>query len=333
MAPSLLTARINGMGSYLPEKILTNEELEKIVDTTDDWIFSRTGMKERRIAGNKEQTSSMGAAAAQKALVDAGIKADQVDLVIVATMTPDRLCPSSAAIVQNSIGATNAAAMDLQAACTGFLYALSVAKAFIESATYKTVLVIASEKMSPFVDYTDRSTCVLFGDGAAAAVVSCLGAGFKIGEISLGADGSLGELLTIPGGGSEKPATPESLASRDHYIKMEGREVFKHAVRRMASSVKECLQRAKLTEKEISWLIPHQANIRIMDAMAKQIDLEDEQVYKTVHKYGNTSASSIAIAIDELIHSHEIKAGENLLLVAFGGGLTWGAGILTRIEE
>lgn len=332
MAPTSASARIIGLGSYLPEKILTNEELEKIVETTDEWIFSRTGMKERRIAGNREQTSTMGAAAAVNAIQDAKIIPEQIDLVLVATMTPDFLCPSSAALIQNAIGATKAAAMDLQAACTGFLYALSVAKAFVESQTYKTVLVVASEKMSPFVDYTDRSTCVLFGDGAAAAIVSHTGAGFLIGDVSLGADGSLGALLTIPGGGSANPATHETLEKRDHFIKMEGKEVFKHAVRRMASSVKECLQKAHLTEQDISWLVPHQANIRIMDAMAKQIDLEDEQVYKTVHKYGNTSASSIAIALNELVHSHEITSGENLLLVAFGGGLTWGAALLTRIE-
>lgn len=326
-------ARINGMGSYLPEKVLSNEDLVKMVDTTHEWIFSRTGMKERRIAGANEQTSTMGAAAAQAALKDAGVDANQIEMILVATMTPDYICPSSAALIQHAIGATQAAALDIQAACTGFLYALSLAKAYVESGTYQYVLVVASEKMSPFVDYTDRSTCVLFGDGAAAAVVSGSGAGYAVGEISLGADGSLGELLCIPAGGSRNPVSTETVASRSHYIKMEGREVFKHAVRRMASSVKACLEKAKLTEKDISWLVPHQANIRIMDAMAKQIDLEDHQVYKTVHKYGNTSGSSIAIAMNELIHSHEIDDGKHLLLVAFGGGLTWGAGILTKTEK
>lgn len=333
MTQSLRIARINGMGSYLPEKILSNEDLMKIVDTTDEWIYSRTGMKERRIAGSREQTSTMGAAAGRAALEDAGINPDQLDMIIVATMTPDYLCPSTAALVQHALGATKAAALDIQAACTGFLYGLSLAKAYIESGSYHHVLVIASEKMTPFVDYSDRATCVLFGDGAAAAVVSGNGPGLKIGQISLGADGSLGELLKIPAGGSARPATSQTLDSKEHYIKMEGRDVFKHAVRRMTGAVKECLQKAELTEKELSWLVPHQANIRIMDAMAKQIDLEDRQVYKTVHKYGNTSASSIAIATCELIHTHHVNEGENLLLVAFGGGLTWGAGILTKVGQ
>lgn len=332
MNPSLPKARINGMGSYLPRKVLSNDDLEKMVETTDDWIFSRTGMRERRIAEGDEQTSTMGAAAARAALKDAGIAPDAIDMILVATMTPDHLCPSSAALIQNAIGASKAAALDVQAACTGFLYALSLAKAYIESGIYKHILVVASEKMSPFVDYTDRSTCVLFGDGAGAAVVSGEGSGYAVGEITLGSDGSLGELLCIPAGGSRNPASANTLNARDHYIKMEGKEVFKHAVKRMAKAVEHSLEKAKLTKEQISWLVPHQANIRIIGAMAKQIDLEDDQVYKTVHKYGNTSGSSIAIAMDELIHSREIAPGQHLLLVAFGGGLTWGSGILTKLD-
>lgn len=326
-------ARILSVKSYLPRKILTNQDLEKMVDTSDEWIVSRTGMRERRLAEPNEFPSDMGAAAAIKALEAAQISPDKVDMIIVATMSPDYLSPSTANLIQAKLKATHAAAMDIQAACTGFLYALSIAKAFIESNFYKTILVIATEKMSAFIDYKDRSTCVLFGDGAAASVVSDKGPGLKIDTMCLGADGTLADLLKIPAGGSRYPASQETVSQGLHYFKMSGHEVFKHAVRRMTAAARECLEKAGLDESQVSWLIPHQANKRIIDAIAKHFNIAEERVYKTVHKYGNTSASSIAIALDELQEEYMFKEGEHLLLTAFGGGLTWGASVLSKVSQ
>jgi 3-oxoacyl-[acyl-carrier-protein] synthase-3 len=273
----------------------------------------------------------MGAKAALKALETSGVAAEEIDIILVATMTPDFISPSTAVIVQRLIGAKNAAAVDLQAACTGFIYGLSQAKAYIESGMYKNVLLIASEKMSTFVDYEDRNTCVLFGDGASAAVVSAEGKGLSIDAICLGAAGEMAELLYIPAGGSRQPTSSASIENRQHYIKMEGKELFKHAVRGMSGASKECLAKAGLSDTDVSWLVPHQANVRIMDAVAKNFNIPAERVYKTISKYGNTSASSIAIALDELQQQHSIQAGEHILLVAFGAGLTWGATVLTKL--
>lgn len=325
-------ARITGLGSYQPEKILSNLDLEKMVDTSDEWISSRTGMKERRIAAEDEASSDMGIKAAEKALCAAQISADEIDLILVATSTPDHLMPSTAAIVQSGIGAVNAAAFDLLAACTGFLYGLSTAKAYIESGMYRNVLLIASEKISSYIDYQDRTTCVLFGDGASAAVISAEGTGFSIDSVCLGADGTLSNLIIIPGGGSRLPLTEKALQERQQYFRMSGKEVFRHAVRRMSSAAMESLEKAGLKEEQISWLVPHQANERIIDALAKKFQIPLEKVGKTVHKYGNTSASSVAMTLDELIAENEIQTGEHLLLVAFGSGLTWGASVITKIE-
>lgn len=329
----LLQARIIGTGSYLPEKVLSNFDLEKMVDTSDEWISSRTGMKERRIAENGESSSDMAVAAGLKAIADANIDAKEIDLVLVATATPDYFMPSTAAVVQAKIGATHAAAFDLQAACTGYLYGLSTAKAYIESGMYKNILLIAADKMSAFIDYQDRNTCVLFGDGASAAVISGTGSGFAIDSICLGSDGNLFDLIIIPGGGSRFPASEETLSGRKHYFKMMGKEVFKHAIRRMSAAAKQCLAQAQLEESQISWLVPHQANERIIDALAKNFQISPNRVGKTVHKYGNTSASSVAITFDEVRRENLINFGEHLLLVAFGAGLTWGAAVLTLKEE
>ncbi len=326
-------ARITGLGSYAPERVLSNSDLEKIVDTTDEWISSRTGMKERRIAASNEASSDMGVKAGKKALDAAGISAEEIDLILVATSTPDHLMPSTAAIVQSGIGAVNAAAFDILAACTGFLYGLSTAKAYIESGMYRNILLIASEKISTVIDYQDRSTCVLFGDGASAAVVSSEGSGFVLECIKLGADGSLSDLIIIPGGGSRLPLTREALNNKMQYFKMSGKEVFRHAVRRMTAAAKECLESANLNESQISWLVPHQANERIIDAIAKSFRIPLERVGKTVHKYGNTSAASVAMTLDEVITENNISNGEHLLLAAFGSGLTWGASVITKIEE
>lgn len=326
-------ARVIGTGAYLPERVLTNQDLEEMVETSDEWIFSRTGMRERRIARKDEFTSEMGVKAAKIALEDAGKTAQEIDLVLVATLTPDYLFPSTAALIQSALAAPQAAAFDLQAACTGFLYGLSMAKAFIESGAYKNILLIASEKLSSIVNYKDRNTCVLFGDGAAAAVISHAGEGYAIQEVCLGADGELAELLLMPAGGCRNPASSETVANNQHFITMDGKEVFKHAVRRMESAAKECLNKAGMGEEDIDWLVPHQANERIIDAIAKRFMIHEDKVFKTVHKYGNTSASAIAIALDELVREKKITEGENLLLVAFGAGFTWGAAILTKVKE
>lgn len=325
----LLQARIIGTGRYLPEKILSNSDLEKIVDTTDEWIVTRTGMKERRIARSDEFTSDMGFHAAEKALASAGIAPGQIDLILFATITPDYPFPSTSCLIQARLKAVNAAAFDLQAACTGYIYALSQAKAYIESGLYRNILIVASEKLSTIVDYKDRNTCVLFGDGASACVVSNQGSGLVLRDICLGADGELAGLLCLPAGGSRKPASQETLSAREHYLRMEGKEVFKHAVRRMESASKQCLDRAGLKESDISWLVPHQANMRIIEAIAKRFEVPSERVFLTIHKYGNTSASSVGIALDELLMTHEVKPGENILLTAFGAGLAWGASVLT----
>ncbi len=323
-------AKIIGTGSYLPEKVLTNLDLEKMVETSDEWIVTRTGIKERRVAAADEFTSHMGSKAALKAISDAKLCPDQIDFILVATLTPDYSFPSTACLIQSEIGAKKAACADIQAACTGFLYLLSMAKSFIESGAYKNVLIVAAEKLSSITDYKDRSTCILFGDGAAACVISAEGAGgLVIESIQLGADGDQANLIIMPAGGSRTPATAETVANGGHYIKMAGNEVFKHAVRRMETACKECLERAGLEETEISWLIPHQANLRIIDAIAKRFEhLPPERIFKTVQKYGNTSASSVGIALDELLRSGPLQKNEKILLTAFGAGLTWGAGVL-----
>lgn len=326
-------AKLIGMGSYLPKRVLSNHDLEKMVETSDEWIVTRTGMKERRIAEPDEFTSDMGVKAAKKALESAGIGPEKIDLILVATLTPDYLFPSTAALIQSALKAPQAAALDFQAACTGFLYGLSIAKAYINAGVYKNILLIASEKLSSITNYKDRNTCVLFGDGAAAAVVSSEGKGYSIHETCLGADGEVASLLMLPAGGCRAPATEETVKNGQHYIVMEGKEVFKHAVRRMESAAKECLDKAGLSEDAVDWLVPHQANERIIDAIAKRFGVVEEKVFKTVHKYGNTSASAVAIALDELLKEKEIAAGENILLVAFGAGFTWGATLLTKDEN
>jgi len=327
-------AKIIGTGSYLPAKVLTNFDLEHMVETSDEWIVTRTGIQERRIAQATEYTSMMGAKAALCALQDAKVDSEQIDHIIVATLTPDYLFPSTACLIQKELRAKKASAMDIQAACTGYLYALSLAKALVETGIYKNVLIVAAEKLSSITDYQDRSTCVLFGDGASAALVSLEGSGLSIDSVRLGADGELADLLMMPAGGCRNPATQETVMRREHFIKMAGNEVFKHAVRRMESASKECLEALGLEELEISWVVPHQANSRIISAIAKRFEhLPEERVYKTIQKYGNTSASSIGIALDELLHNHSVKAQEKILLTAFGAGLTWGAAVLRAEGE
>ncbi len=328
-----MKARIVGIGSYLPKRILTNHDLAKMVETSDEWIIARTGIKERRIAAPDEFPSDMGVKAALNALEASRTPASSVECLLVATMTPDYISPSTACLIQAKMGIPEVPALDIQAACTGFLYALSIAKGWIESGMYKNVLVIATEKMSAFIDYKDRSTCILFGDGAAAALVAAEGPGFSIDSVTLGSDGQMAELIIIPGGGSRNPASPQTLSDQLHYFKMQGNEVFKHAVRRMTASAQTCMEKVGVKQNDISWLISHQANNRIIDAIAKQFSFPEERVVRTIHKYGNTSGSSIGIALTDLLSNHTVKSGEKLLLVAFGGGLTDGACILTKVEQ
>ncbi|MBF8262571.1 MAG: fabH [Parachlamydiales bacterium] len=325
-----LKARIIGTGSYLPERVLSNSDLEKIVETTDEWIVTRTGMKERRIARSDEFSSDMGIHASRAAISDAGLSVDDIDFILVATTTPDYLFPSTACLIQHGLGAQHAGAVDLLAACTGYLYALSVAKAFVEAGMYRNVLVVAAEKLSAITNYKDRSTCVLFGDGAGACVVSSAGKGLAISNIRLGSDGEQAQFVIMPAGGCRMPASVDTVQNDQHFIRMAGSETFKHAVRRMESACKGCLEDAGLAESDISWLIPHQANLRIIEAIAKRFEhLPPERIYKTIHKYGNTSSSTIGIALDELLKQSQVKNGEHILLTAFGSGFTWGAALLT----
>ena len=317
---------IAGTGSYLPEKILTNDDLSKFVDTSDEWIVTRTGIKERRIAADDEFTSHLGAKAAEKALEQAGIAAEDIDLIIVATITPDTLTPATACYVQQQIGAHKAVAFDVSAACSGFLYAMKIAKNFIMGGASKNALIIGAEKLSSFINWEDRTTCVLFGDGAGAAVLRAAEDGEgQIISTDIGTDGKQTHLLNIPGGGSACPITIENADERLATLAMLGKEVFKHAVTRMKNSANTVIERAGLKAEDIAIVIPHQANLRIIDAIASRLDVANERVFVNLHKYGNTSAAAIAIALDEAHRTGEIKKGDKVVMVAFGAGLTWAA--------
>src|SRR6266513_4358726 len=322
------TCSITGVGSYVPAKILTNAELEKMVDTSDEWITSRTGIKERRLAAKTEFTSDLAAHAAQRAMKKAGVTPEQIDLIIVATITPDMLFPSTACLVQRSIGAHRAAAVDLEAACSGFIYGLEIAQQFIMSRTYDTVLVIGAEKLSSIVDWEDRNTCVLFGDGAGAAVLRNRPNAHGLLTAVMGADGKRAGLLHMPGGGSRCPATAESVSARQHFLRMEGKETFKYAVQAMLSGATEVLQRCEIDITKIKCVIPHQANRRIIDAVGERLGAKSDQLFINLDRYGNTSAASVAIALDEAVHSGRIHRGDLILLVVFGAGLTWGAAVI-----
>jgi 3-oxoacyl-[acyl-carrier-protein] synthase-3 len=319
---------ITGVGSYVPVKILTNADLEKMVETSDEWITSRTGIKERRIAAANEFTSDLAAKAAERAMKMAGVTAEQIDLIIVATITPDMPFPATACLVQHKLGAKCAAAFDLEAACSGFIYGLEVAQQFIMSHTYDTVLVIGAEKLSSIVDWTDRNTCVLFGDGAGAAILQNRENSHGSLTAVMGADGESSDLLFMPGGGSRCPATKDSVDARLHYLRMEGKETFKSAVQAMCSAAQEVLQRCELDISQIKCVIPHQANRRIIDMVGERLGATTEQLFVNLHRYGNTSAASVAIALDEAVAAGKIQRGDLVLMVVFGAGLTWGAAII-----
>jgi 3-oxoacyl-[acyl-carrier-protein] synthase-3 len=319
---------IIGIGSYVPDRIVTNKELEKIVETSDEWIVGRTGIKERRIAAPEVATSDMATEAAQKALEDAGISADELDLIIVGTATPDMFFPSVACLLQANIKATHAAAFDLSAGCSGFVYALVTASQFIKAGLYKKVLVIGAETLSKILDWTDRNTCVLFGDGAGAAVLAETKSGYGILGADLGADGSGGDLLKLPAGGSRLPVSSETISQRMHFVHMNGNEVFKFAVKIMGETSIKALENSGLTPNDVDCLVPHQANIRIIQSAAKRLKLPMDRVFVNVDKYGNTSAASIPIALEEAIHGGKIKNGDVVVLVGFGAGLTWASCVI-----
>lgn len=328
MVPQSRGATIIGIGSYAPQKVLTNFDLEKIVDTTDEWIVTRSGIRERHIAEEGIATSDMAVEAANRALDCAGLSAEKIDLVICATITGDMPFPATSCLVQNRIGATNAAAFDLQAGCSGWVYALSTASQFVKTGAYEHVLVIGADILSRFTDWTDRSTCVLFGDAAGAVVLGPSDPGTGVLSTHLGADGSRGELLKIDAGGSRLPTTEETVQNHQHYIRMEGREVFKFAVRIMGEASIKVLESCGLTPEDVDLFIPHQANTRIIDAAASRLNLPAEKVFVNVQNYGNTSAASIPLAMDEAYRAGKIKEGDVIVVVGFGAGLTWAAGVL-----
>ncbi len=312
-------------GKYVPEKILTNADLEKMVETNDEWIVTRTGMKERHIAREDQASSDLAYEAALIALKKANLAPEDLDLILVATITPDSAFPSTACILQNRLGAKKAAAFDLSAACSGFIYGLASASNFIATGMYKNALVIGAECLSKITDYTDRNTCILFGDGAGAVVLGEVPEGRGFLSFELGADGSGGELLKLAGGGSRMPSSQSTVDNKQHYIYMAGSEVFKFAVRIMGNAAEEVLRKAGLEKSDIDLLVPHQANIRIIQSAVHRLNLPEEKCMINLHKYGNVSAASIPLALAEADEEGRIKPGDCVVLVGFGGGLTWGA--------
>ncbi|MDA9311687.1 ketoacyl-ACP synthase III [Polaribacter sp.] len=319
-----ITAAISAVGKYVPEYILTNKELETLVDTNDEWITSRTGIKERRILkGENKGTSFMAIKAAEEVLQKSKINPEEIDLVIVATATPDIMVASTAVYVATEIGATNAFGYDLQAACSSFLYGMSTAASYIESGRYKKVLLIGADKMSSIIDYTDRATCIIFGDGAGAALFEPDSEGLGLQDEYLRSDGAGREFLKIAAGGSILPASEDTLKNGQHFIHQEGKTVFKHAVSNMADVSEKMLTRNNLTKEDIQWLVPHQANKRIIEATANRVGLESDKVMMNIHRYGNTTSATLPLLLAD--YENELKKGDNLIFAAFGGGFTWGS--------
>jgi 3-oxoacyl-[acyl-carrier-protein] synthase-3 len=320
---------VAGTGSYVPDQVVTNEDLSKIVDTNDKWISTRTGIRERRFASDEEAASDLGIEAARRALADAGMDASELDAILVATCSGDMVFPNTASIIQRAIGARQAFCLDLSAACSGFIFALKVAKDMIRGGSERTILVVGAEKMSTLLDWEDRNTCILFGDAAGAAVLTLSDepdTGLLIEQLA--SDGSLGDLLNVPGGGSRAPMSEQVLADRMHCIKMQGREVFKHAVVNMTQAALDICEAAGLHPDDIACYIPHQANVRILRAIQERLKQPEEKFFVNLHKYGNTSAASVIVALDEAVKSGRIKTGDRVMLAAFGAGFTWGACIL-----
>lgn len=322
------TVSIIGTGSYVPDRILSNADLEKSVDTTDEWILSRTGIRERRLAAEGEFTSHMAAKAAERAMEQAGVTAEEIDLIIVATVTPDTFFPSTACHVQRIIGAKHAACFDLSAACSGFLYGIEVAQQFISNHTYETILVIGADRLSSIINWSDRNTCVLFGDGAGVAIMRSRAGSHGVVTTYMGSDGNYGDILHIPGGGCAVPVTRDNIDERLNTLQMNGRETFKQAVLSMGHSANEALKAAELTIDDITCVIPHQANIRIIEALADRMKIPMDRFMINVDRYGNTSAAAVAIALDEANRSGRFQIGDHILLVVFGGGLTFASSVI-----
>jgi len=328
---SMQNVKIIGTGLYIPKKVLTNEDLEKMVDTNHEWIITRTGIAERHIAEDNEATSDVASKAALKALKDANIKPEEIDLIIVATNSPDMVFPATACLVQKNIKAVNAATLDLQAGCTGAVYALVTAWQYIATGFYDNALIIGAETLSKFVDWTDRNTCILFGDGAGAAVLK---AGKEKGILSgcLSGDGSNNDLIMLPAGLSRDPASHETVEKKMHYVKMKGNEVFKLAVKHMKRTTIKTLDKCNLSVEDINCFIPHQANIRIISALTRVLKIKEDKVFVNLEKYGNTSAASVMIALDEAVKEGKIKSGDIVVLTAFGAGLTYGSIVLKWVK-
>jgi 3-oxoacyl-[acyl-carrier-protein] synthase-3 len=322
------TCSIISVGSYVPERVLSNADLEKMVDTSDEWIQTRTGIKERRIAAQHEATSDLAANAARMAMERGKVTPDQIDLIILATITPDMPFPSTACLVQEKIGAEKAAAFDIQAACSGFIFALEIGQQFIMSRTYDTILVIGAEKLSSIINWSDRNTAVLFGDGAGAAILRNRPQAHGLLTACMGSDGGRAGLLCMPGGGSAFPPTHETVAAGLHYLRMDGKETYKNAVTAMYTAAEEALRRCELDISQIQCIIPHQANRRIIDAVADRLGAKPEQLFVNLEKHGNTSAASVAIALDEAVQTKRIQRGDLVLMIVFGAGLTWGAAVI-----
>jgi 3-oxoacyl-[acyl-carrier-protein] synthase-3 len=322
------TVSIIGTGSYVPEKILTNDDLSRMVDTSDEWITTRTGIKERRVAAKDEYTSDMAAKAALKAIEQANISPEEINLILVATATPDMLFPATACFVQKKIGATNAACLDVSAACAGFLFAIEIAQQFITSHTYDTVLVIGADKLTSITNWGDRNTCVLFGDGAGAAILRHRGGSHGVISTHIGSDGRYSDILFMPGGGSRCPITRDNVELNLATIHMTGKEVYKQAVIAMLNAAKKALELAGLKIEDISCVIPHQANLRIIEGIADRLGIPIDKFYVNLDRYGNTSAAAVAIALDEANRTGRIKPGDYILMVVFGGGLTWASTVI-----
>jgi 3-oxoacyl-[acyl-carrier-protein] synthase-3 len=323
-----ISVGILGVGAYLPERVMTNAELEKMVNTTDEWIVERTGIRARHIAAPEQATSDMSIIAAKKALADAKTSPEEIDLVIVATASPDHEFPSTACQVQDAIGAKNAAAFDLAAGCSGFVYSLIVASQMLQAGIYKKILIIGAETLSRIMDFSDRNTCVLFGDGAGAAVVGRVDDGYGVLGMDMGAEGSGGKFLIQPAGGSRRPASHETIEEHGHYIHMNGKEVFKFAVRIMGKTALRSLEKAGMTLDQLDLLIPHQANIRIINSAAKHLHMPMDKVWVNIDKYANTSAACIPICLEEAQDAGKLHKGDNILLVGFGAGLTWASVVM-----
>ena len=328
MTRMLRPVGIAGIGSAVPDKVLTNAELTQIVDTSDEWIVSRTGIRERRIAAPGETTSTFAQRAAERAMAAAGVRPEEIDLIVVGTVTPDMIFPSTACLIQERMGCKRAAAIDVSAACPGFVYSLGIASQTIATGMYDTVLVVGAETLSRITDYTDRNTCVLFGDAAGAAVLLLAREGRGLLATVLGSEGSGAPHLQLPGGGSLHPATHETIDQRLHYLRMNGQEVFKFAVRVMNESTQQVVEKVGLKVADIDVLVPHQANMRIIEAATKRLGIPPEKVLVNLDRYGNTSTATIPLAIDEAVRAGRVKAGDLLVMVSFGAGLVWGAAAL-----